>query len=214
MLWYQSIAFIHQCFSLKPQLGNNCNKPVHQSSRCNNTYEKFQLLQILYDLRIISLELNSDIFFFTNTPVSVLSIPQIIKKRPGQQSLLIIGKPHIWFHGMESRHSGKRKVKVISSREATEVVIAMVQLRNGQMRQERLTDLLWSCGWGCWKGRDCPNTNGLWIREEGGFAAWSKMEGAGRLGRDWMEFNRALSWSPAVGKTVRTTTCYLQKGQK
>lgn len=70
----------------------------------------------------------------------------------------------------------------------------------------RPTDLLWS--WGCWKERGCPNTNGLWTREEGGFAASSKMEGAGRLGRDWMEFNMALSWSPAVGKTVKTTTCY------
>lgn len=72
----------------------------------------------------------------------------------------------------------------------------------------RRTDLLWSGGWGCWKEGDCPNTNGLWTREEGGFAAWSKMEGAGKLGRDWMGFSMALSWSPAMGKTVKTTTRY------
>lgn len=75
------------------------------------------------------------------------------------------------------------------------------------MRQVRLTDLLWS--WGCWKERGCPNTNGLWTREEGGFAAWSKMEGAGRWGRDWIEFNMALSWSPAVGQNSQNYNLFL-----
>lgn len=100
---------------------------------------------------------------------------------------------------------------MISGWQATKTVIAMARLQKWTDEQERLTDLLWSCGWGCWKERDCPNTNGLWTREEGGFAAWSKMEGAGRLGRDWMEFSMALSWSPAVAKQSKLQPVIFQK---
>lgn len=69
------------------------------------------------------------------------------------------------------------------------------------------TDLLRSCGcgWDSWEG-DCPNTNGLWTREEeeGGWAACSntEVEGAAeRKGPDWMEFSMALNRSPVNMET-------------
>lgn len=76
-----------------------------------------------------------------------------------------------------------------------------------QALSESKTDLLRSCGcgWDSWEG-DCPNTNGLWTREEeeGGWAACSNTEQEGaaeRKGPDWMEFNMALNRSPVNMKT-------------
>lgn len=76
-----------------------------------------------------------------------------------------------------------------------------------QALSESKTDLLRSCGcgWDSWEG-DCPNTNGLWTREEeeGGWAACSNTEEEGaaeRKGPDWMEFSMALSRSPANMET-------------
>lgn len=76
-----------------------------------------------------------------------------------------------------------------------------------QALSESRTDLLRSCGcgWDSWEG-DCPNTNGLWTREEegGGWAACSNTEEEGaaeRKGPDWMEFSMALNRSPANMET-------------